>query len=300
MIATLSTLLLSAVASTPASLLPLVPLVPQQGDGPGSSAPPAVQEPQREPPPDPQRDPQRNAESVPAIPASAPGAGTPRGAAATQPPNADHLRQRVHDMRRSLLLGGDRVREAESEAVKFYQQKIGQIDQRLSTLNAEQAEKGAQYELLLERILQAPSAQARRGVAVEAAGLRSELEVLQSEQGEMQKRRQEFGEAATSVQERDRQRERLSSRLDLAMQPNDVLAPLPMVGLAAPALRAPEDALADQGLIEDLLRRDPRRARAVLFELSPRAYFERWPLRPPDQVLLRTLPFPAADLPGRR
>ena len=57
--------------------------------------------------------------------------------AAVPPPSssggAEALRQRIHDMRMNLLLGGDRVRKAESEVAEF--RKFEQIRREFVELN---------------------------------------------------------------------------------------------------------------------------------------------------------------------
>src|SRR5262245_16937187 len=86
-------------------------------------------------------------ETPPASPAATP-------AATPAPPDAarvEMLRQRIHGMRMDLLLGGEKVKQAESDATQFYRGKIEVIDKRLDTIAGELAERRAGYRMSLQR-----------------------------------------------------------------------------------------------------------------------------------------------------
>ena len=105
-----------------------------------------------------------------------------------------------------------------------------------------------------------------------------------------------------AVEERDRERDRLVTQLEAGGSFETGLDfALGTVGLA-PAVQPAEPAspFEDDVLVRDLLVRDPRAARRILFEADPATYWQRFPLRPPARALSQALVFPLADLPGRR
>ena len=83
------------------------------------------------------------------------------------------LRDRIHEMRMNLLLGGERVREAEGEAVHFYRSKITTIEERVDSIHVELAEKRASYDLALDRSLSGSDAVARSNAMSQASALRT-------------------------------------------------------------------------------------------------------------------------------
>ena len=79
----------------------------------------------------------------------------------TSATRVEDLRARIHDMRMSLLLGGEKVQQAESEAIGFYGEKISVIEERLDVIQSELSEKRATYDVSLDRALSADDAEAR-------------------------------------------------------------------------------------------------------------------------------------------
>ena len=77
---------------------------------------------------------------------------------------------------------------------------------------------------------------------------------------------------------------------------------MPMLGIGL-APNAPIEAgapLEDEALLGDLMARDPRGTRAMLYQADPTSYWERFPLRPPLRELKSALAFPRPDPVGRR
>ena len=210
------------------------------------------------------------------------------------------LKRRIHTMRVTLVAGGEKVREADSQALEFYGQKAEQLARRGDAVATDLTERGAEYEVALERVLSATSPEARKAAAEEAAKLRHGIAALEAEADDNTKRRRQFQRAADLVRERVRQRARLAERLDAPGEASLLVPPLPYLGLAPDSLGGEEQALADPDLMDDLMRRDPRRARRILCELNPAAYWRRWPLLPPADILRKALPFPLPDPPGGR
>jgi len=212
------------------------------------------------------------------------------------------LRGRIHEMRMNLLLGGDRVRAAEREAVDFYSGKAELVERRLDTAQAELSEKRATYDLVLARALQANTETGRREALDEAAVLSAEVEELRSESHDLGRKRENLSALVAAVEERERDRDRLVTQLETSSDFDHGFGlPLAGVGLApAIAVDPPPSPLADEQLVNDLLQRDPIGARRVLFEADPAAYWQRFPLRPPADLLGAALEFPLSDLPGQR
>jgi hypothetical protein len=205
-------------------------------------------------------------------------------------------------MRMNLLLGGDRVRQAEREAIDFYAGKSEVVERRLDSAQAELSEKRAAYDLVLARSLQAPGRDARSKALAEAATLRAELAELETEVAMLEKRRAGLGELVAAVESRERDRERLVARLETSTDLDAVLGfPMGGIGLAPASMAEPAASpLENDALIQDLLARDPIAARRVLYEGDPEGYWRRFPLQPPAAALAEALPFPLPDLPGDR
>jgi hypothetical protein len=217
--------------------------------------------------------------------------------------DAEVLKNRIHEMRMNLLLGGDQVRRAETEAVDFYNQKGELVDQRLDGLLADLSEKRAAYEVLLDRALSTPDAAKRSQTLAEAAVLRRELDGLESDKQDLGKRRERIGEIVATIETRERERQKLATEIETSADYESGLLGLPYAGIGlAPVVPEPkiESPLAEDSLVRDLLERDPRAARRILFESDPTGYWQRFPLQPPADVLKHAIPFPAADLPGKR
>ncbi|TDJ72744.1 MAG: hypothetical protein E2O39_06135 [Planctomycetota bacterium] len=234
--------------------------------------------------------------------ALAPATSGSAAAPASASGGAEALRQRIHDMRMNLLLGGDRVRQAESEAVQFYSEKAGIIDRRLDSNSAELSEKRAVYDLALDRSLAAGDSGVRLKAMREAAVLRAGITELEGEARDLAGKRKHIGTAIRNIESRDRERERLVAQLATASDFGSGMGfPLGSIGLAPPVeASAPASPLDDPALVEDLLRRDPRGARRILFEADPEGYWMRFPLQPPAEFLRAALRFPLPDLPNHR
>lgn len=233
---------------------------------------------------------------------SAPLGSTPAEGEVAKTATAEELRSRIHGMRMDLLLGGDRVRDAETEAIEFYGQKRELVDQRLDSIGAELSEKRATYDVVMGRALSETTPEARSKALNEAVMLRAEISSLENEAASLAERRNRLRDMVGAVEARDRQRQKLAADLETGPGSGD-LAWMPMAGIGL----APDtggavvsDPLANEALVEDLLRRDPAAARRLLFEANPGGYFERFPLRPPAEVLPQAIPFPLPDPPGRR
>ena len=59
-----------------------------------------------------------------------------------------------------------------------------------------------------------------------------------------------------------------------------------------------DDPFANSAFLEDLMRRDPARARLMLFQRDPVRYWKLFPLTRPEGTLRKAIPFPPPDLPG--
>jgi len=217
--------------------------------------------------------------------------------------NAEALRTRIHDMRMNLLLGGDRVRQAEREAIDFYSSKAELVDRSLDGTEVELSEKRASYDVVLDRALNSDGSASRTKALGEAAALRGEITSLESDSANLSSKRANLARIVTAVEARERDRERLVAKLETSSDfDHEMGLPFTSIGLAPSVSAEPVAAspLDDANLVRDLMERDPRGARRTLFELDPVRYWELFPLTPPAPQLRRTLSFPLADLPGRR
>lgn len=230
-------------------------------------------------------------------------------AAAATPPevpaasaSAESLRQRIHAMRMDLLLGGDRVREAESQAIDFYREKAGFVDRRMDTLGSDLSERRATYDVVLERALSSSEGSDRLRALEEAQPLRQEISLLEEERDELGEKRERISKLISSVSARDRDRQRLVEMVESTEEVPDALGMgWPGIGLAPPPVPVEASSpLEDDSLLADLLERDPSAARALLFEADPAGYWQRFPLAPPADALQKALEFPLPDLPDRR
>ena len=231
----------------------------------------------------------------------------PPAAPPDQPPPADSadaqaLLSRVHELRMNLLLGGDHVHRAEEEAVGFYTQKLGYVDERMDDLQADLTEKRSTYDLALGRTLSADTSEKRAAAMRDAQRLRTEIGTLDREAEDLRQKRQALSRLVADIEARDRDRRDLVAQLETTGD-FDVAVDLPLssIGLAPrPIEAAAASPLEDSALIEDLLQKDPRGARRVLYESDPEGYWRRFPLRPPADVLRSAMRFPLPDLPGER
>jgi len=221
-----------------------------------------------------------------------------------EPPSVqvEDLRGRIRDMRMSLLLGGDKVREAESEAVDFYSSRMEKIDERLDAVASDLAEKRATYEVTLDRALAASDPADRDAAMQKAQALSQEVASLEREAEGLEGKRRNVDKLVRAVEDRGRQREDLALRLETSSSIDSELGmSLGGVGLApAVEVQPTGSPLDDDRLVQDLLARDPVAARRLLFEGDPAGYWRRFPLRPPADVLQLALEFPMPDLPGKR
>jgi len=210
------------------------------------------------------------------------------------------LRGNVRDMRKQVLGGGPAVVNSEKEALRFYRGKIQEVARRADDLRTQRDSKDAEYRVALDTTLTSEDASERAEAAREAQRLKSEIRGLDAEIADMEKRGEALGRGVENIQRRISKRERLVSQFerndlvdDMPYLADDVLGDDVESGGAA-------NPFSDEGFIEDLLQRDPEAARRLLFEADPKAYFERFPLKPITKSLKRALPYPPADLPGAR
>ncbi|MEM9381343.1 MAG: hypothetical protein AAGB93_15425 [Planctomycetota bacterium] len=223
------------------------------------------------------------------------------GGSDTTPASAEDLRVRIREMRMNLLLGGEQVRKAEAEAVEFYEGKSQTLDRRLDDVAAELTEVRATYEVTLDRALS--NGGVGGGDALkEAQPLRARISNLESEEDDLQRRKARVNEMVQGVASRDRERQRLADQVESAsVRPEDLGMPLSSIGLAPPPIATEASApFDDDALLGDLLERDPRSARRLLFQTDPTRYWERFPLRPPTRELSQAIRFPLPDPPGQR
>ena len=221
---------------------------------------------------------------------------------ATSSEHVETLRNQIHGMRTTLLLGGARVRQADDQAIEFYGSKIEIIERRLDQVDAELAEKRATYDLALDRTLEAEDRSSRQTAVEEASRLRTAISYLESESTDLGRKQSGLSKMIAALHSRQRERSRLAVQLETAGGANlEFGFPLPGVGLGPTAVaREASAGLENEGLAMDLLERDPLRARRLLFEIDPQRYWERFSLRPPQVELWEALKFPQTDLPGLR
>lgn len=236
-----------------------------------------------------------------AVPVSAPApAEKPSEAVET---TAEGLRSRIRDMRMNLLLGGDQVRRAEKEAVEFYGRKTRSVENRIDDVATELVELRARYDVVLDRALASRGTAEGAEALREAQPLRTQIGVMEKEADALNGKRNRLSELVASVEERDRDRQRLVDQLESsAIAPDDFGAPMMSIGLA-PNVDMPGDGTApadDDELIRDLMARDPRGTKALLWNEDPDGYWERFPLQPPATPLREALRFPRPDPVGRR
>lgn len=234
-------------------------------------------------------------------PAIVPAADTP--AAPAVETTAEDLRARIRDMRMNLLLGGDQVRQAEEQAVDFYSSKARSVDNRIDDVATELVELQANYDVVLERALANRGTAAGQEALREAAPLRRRIGDLELEADSLNAKRERLSGLVDAVEARDRERRKLVDQLESAsVDGDDFGMPMMSIGLA-PNVAAPSEAaapLADSALFDDLMNRDPRGARALLYSEDPQAYWQRFPLSPPSNVLRDAIRLPLPDPVGRR
>ncbi|MEL6428602.1 MAG: hypothetical protein AAFZ87_02865 [Planctomycetota bacterium] len=223
-------------------------------------------------------------------------------AAAPVETTAEELRARIKEMRMNLLLGGDQVREAEREASAFYTQKSQSVERRIDDVATELTELRATYDVALDRALDGRGTAAGAEALAEAQPLRARIGGLESEMDRLEDRRSRLSDLVYAVEERERERQRLVDQLESQSVDGFDLTGMPPIGIGL-APNVPVEAGApfeDDALMADLLARDPRGARALIYSSDPVGYWQRFPLTPPKRELGRALGFPRPDPVGRR
>jgi hypothetical protein len=226
----------------------------------------------------------------------------PRTEATEEPPDdgallkAVDLRQKVRDMRRSVLGGGPAVEEAEREALVFYRRKIQETASRIDGLRTDRDAKDAEYRLALDSTLEARSKSSGEAAARRAARLKAEIAGIDAEIAELAQQRDQLSAASAAISARIDRRKRVLTHFDTDQE---VLQPLPFLGedVIGPDEEdlAEIDPFADGEFLKDLMRRDPDRARRILFERDPARYWRMFPLTPPERVLRKAFPYPRPD-----
>jgi hypothetical protein len=212
---------------------------------------------------------------------------------------AVELRGRVREMRRSVIGGGPAVEKAEKEAMGFYRRMISRNASRVDELRTQRDAKDAEYRLALDATLEANDKATSDAAARRAASLRKEIGDLDAEIEELVRQRDQLGAAVASIQRRMDRRRRIMEHFDageeietLPFLGEDVLGP-DEEGLGG------DDPFANSAFLEDLMRRDPARARLMLFQRDPVRYWKLFPLTRPEGTLRKAIPFPPPDLPGK-
>jgi hypothetical protein len=215
--------------------------------------------------------------------------------------SAESLREQIHGMRRTILMGGDSVRNSEKEAIEFLLRKVEGIDKRLDFIQGDLVQKRTSYELVLNRAGEASTTKAQNAALAEAAQLQNELQTLETESATLVKRRKSLLAEQSRIDGRRRDREGLAAQMDSQGLDSEYVPFLSgAVGLAPETAKPSNPLMANPALREDFLRRFPVRGRQLLFEADPVEYWRRWPLAPPAEMVATALVFPAPDLPGRR
>src|SRR5262249_44244732 len=149
------------------------------------------------------------------------------------------------------------------------------VDKRLDSVAAELTETRANYQVTLEHALQSPEGDARKSALREAKEQRTKVENLESEQNDLTQRRTHLEKLVQAVDQRGRDRERLANKIDSESDGSESLAfPMGDIGLAPEIeVLAPASPLADEGLVGDLLARDPVAAHRLLYESDPQGYW---------------------------
>jgi prefoldin subunit 5 len=214
---------------------------------------------------------------------------------------ATKLRERVRQMRRLVLGGGPAVEKSEKEALRFYRRKIDELARRADELRTERDLKQAEYDLALDATLNANSESERQDAAKQAKRLGDEMRGIDLEIAGLERQGDALGRGVASIQRRIERRKQLMARFE---QP-DFYEELPylsdeLIDFEEESADDGVDPFLDPGFLEDLLQRDPERARELLFLYNPKLYWERFPLTPPRGALKEALRFPAPDLPGKR
>ena len=212
---------------------------------------------------------------------------------------AVELRGRVREMRRSVIGGGPAVEQAEKEALGFYRRKIGKNAGRVDELRTQRDAKDAEYRIALDATLEANDKATSDAAARRAASLRKEIGDLDAEIEELVRQRDQLGAAVAAIQRRMDRRRQIMGHFDAGEE----IETLPFLGedVLGPDDESlgGDDPFSNSAFLEDLLRRDPARARRILFDRDPARYWKLFPLTRPESTLRKAIPFPPPDLPGK-
>lgn len=213
---------------------------------------------------------------------------------------AAKLRERVKTMRKNVLGGGPAVEESEKEALRFYRRKLEQLARRTDDLHVQRDMKEAEYNVALDATLKSGDPGERKQAARDANRLRTEVRGIDADIAAMERQGESLGRGLAAIRTRMDQRKRMLARFDreplgeeLPYLGDDVL------GLEEEADEA-KDPFMDEELLMDLMRRDPAKARELIFKHYPQRYWQLFPLNPPADELKKAIPFPAPDLPEKR
>ena len=202
------------------------------------------------------------------------------------------LKAKVRAMRRSIVGGGPAVEQAEREALSFYRRKIQQTASRIDDVRTERDAKDAEYRLALDATLEAEGRGAD-SAARRAARLRAEIGDLDAEVLELTRQRDRIGHAVVAIQDRMDRRKRVIAHFETS----ETVETMPFLGetVLGPDddVQGGADPFENEELFEDLMRRDPDRARRILFERDPERYWKLFPLSPPESVLRKSFPYPS-------
>ena len=216
-------------------------------------------------------------------------------------PSAEELREQIHGMRQTILIGGESVRNSEKQAIRFLQEKVDKLDTRMDYIQGDLVQKRTSYDLSLNRAGVAAAPEAQTAALSDAAGFKAEIQALEQENNLLQRRRKSLIAEQTRIDGRRRERESLAAEMDAqGLEPEYVSFSSGAIGLAPEAAKPVNPLMEDPELQEDFLRKFPVRGRQLLFDADPVEYWKRWPLTPPADVLSHALTFPLPDLPGRR
>lgn len=217
-----------------------------------------------------------------------------RGAAAAT------LSGRIRELRRSLLGGGDKVRQAETQALDFYQTEYDGILQRLQSLKADTIAEQVDYETLLDSVLLQEDPERAESIARKARNKAEDLRRLRDQQEGLEEQGSLASSTVAGLRQRIDERERLLEDFEAGRDPErQLFLPPGIFAAAGESSEEPENPF-DRQLLEDLALRDPQRARGIIAERDPALYELLWPPRPPHDLLRRIIHLPPKDPPGSR
>ncbi len=208
---------------------------------------------------------------------------------------AAKLKADIHALRRNLVAGGPKVREADAQAINFYRKKAASYEKGMHSFRADIISTKAEYEAALDATLREKNPVGLESLARRAQSKRSQLSELELKQKKLAQQRDIAHSSITSIQKRVGRRNGLLAQFD-----NGQL--LEEESLWSPALTDSDLASQetnrdpfDQRFLMDLARRDPLRARPIILQRNPDLYWQLWPLNPPVAILKDALPLPRID-----